>query len=136
MPNRKTLKELYVDGRFTEDRAVRKEELQWHCEEVCDDQEETTEKPKGRISQNKSQCDNQFAKERRIAEIIFDLLLRARTRMAEGKVNGPEDSVVTKTIKELFHEKICEITKCFQARFMDQEDSENCAINFLEDARC
>ena len=32
MPNRKTLKELFVDGRFTEDRAVRKEELQRHCE--------------------------------------------------------------------------------------------------------
>ena len=56
--------------------------------------------------------------------------------MAEGKVNGPEDSVVTKMIKELFHEKISGITKCFQARFMDQEDSESCAINILEDARC
>ena len=65
MPTRNTLKELYVDVGFTDDRAVWKEKLQRYSEEVHDEEEETAEKQKERISQNKTQCDRQFAEERR-----------------------------------------------------------------------
>ena len=52
---------------------------------------------------------------------MVDLVLRARVRMAEEKVIGPEDSVVSEMIEELPQEKIHEITKCFPKRFMRQE---------------
>ena len=45
---KKALKELYVDGTVTEDKAVWTEELQTHCEEVGDE-EETAEKQKERM---------------------------------------------------------------------------------------
>ena len=43
--------------------------------------------------------------------------------MAEGKENGPEDSVTTEMIKELPQEKIFERTKHFRNRFVGQEDA-------------
>ena len=39
----KPMKELHVDGKFTEDRTIWKEELQNHSEEVYEDVEETIE---------------------------------------------------------------------------------------------
>ena len=47
MSKRKPFTELHVDGRFTEDRAECKEELQSHCEEVYDDEEETDKEAEG-----------------------------------------------------------------------------------------
>ena len=47
------LKELYVGEEFTEDRTMRKEELQRHCEAVWDDVEETVEMHAVRIEDNK-----------------------------------------------------------------------------------
>ena len=44
LAKREPLEELHVEDSFTEDRAVWKEELQRHCEEVYDDKEETAER--------------------------------------------------------------------------------------------
>ena len=46
---RKPLSELYVNGKFTEDREEWQKELQRHCEGVYTDQEETREVQKKRI---------------------------------------------------------------------------------------
>ena len=54
------------------------------------------------------------------AEITIDLVLQARAKMSENKVNGPEDAVVSELIKQLLPVKIDIITKCFQERFVSQ----------------
>ena len=41
----------------------------------------------------------------RRAEITVDLMLQARAKMSENKVNGPEDAVVSEMIKQLPLEK-------------------------------
>ena len=46
-----------------------------------------------------------FTEEGRTVEITVDLELRARTSMAEERVNGQEDSVMTEMIKLLPQEK-------------------------------
>ena len=51
------------------------------------------------------------------------MVLRAVAKTAEEEVDGPEDSVVTEMTKELPQEKIFEISKFFQHRFMGQEDA-------------
>ena len=49
LPKRRSSKELYVVGRFAEDRAIWNEELQRHCGEVGNDEEETIDKQKEMI---------------------------------------------------------------------------------------
>ena len=51
-------------------------------------------------------------------EITIDLVFQARAKMAENKVNGQKDSVVSEMIKQLPQEIIHEITRCFQERLM------------------
>ena len=41
-----------------------------------------------------------FSEVRRVAEITIDLVKQARAKMAENKVHGPEDSVVTEITKQ------------------------------------
>ena len=41
--------------------------------------------------------------------------------MAEDRVNGPEDSIVTEMIKQLPQEKLYDIARCCQDRFMGLE---------------
>ena len=53
----------------------------------------------------------------RRAEITIDLVLQARIKMSENKVNGPEDAEVSEMIKQLPQEKFYVITKYFQERF-------------------
>ena len=43
--------------------------------------------------------------------------------MAGATVNEPEDLVMSAMIKQFRQEKIDEIMKCFQARFMGQEEA-------------
>ena len=43
--------------------------------------------------------------------------------MAEERVNGPEVSIVTEMIKQLPHDTIYELTRCFQDYFMGQEEA-------------
>ena len=71
----------------------------------------------------KKKGDGHFTDEGRGAEITVDLVLQAKAKMSENKVNGPGDAVVSKMIKRLPLEKIHIITMCFQERLMDQMDA-------------
>ena len=68
-------------------------------------------------------------------QISVDLVLQARAKMSENKVNGPEDALVSEMIKQLPLEKICTLTKCFQERFMGQMEAprswKNCETGVL-----
>ena len=57
--------ELYVEGTFTEDRAVRTEELQRPCEEQNGDEDETTEKQEEKIMQFKAEGDRHDTEDER-----------------------------------------------------------------------
>ena len=93
-----------MGGVFTEDEVVRNEELQ-HCDEVHVDVEETIEKQKDRIKEYKKDEDRHFTEAGRVAEMTIDLVFQARAKMAEERVNGPEDSIATEMIKQLAQEK-------------------------------
>ena len=55
--------------------------------------------------------------------ITVDLVLQARAKLSENKVNGPEDAMVSEMIERLPMEKIYTITRCFQERFMGMMES-------------
>ena len=78
---------------------------------------------KPELNTAKKQGDKQFTLEERSAEITVDLVLQARAKMCDNKVNGPEDAVVSDMIKQLPLEKIYTDTKCFQDRFVGQMDA-------------
>ena len=61
--------------------------------------------------------------EGRDAEIIVDLVVQARAKLSDNKVNGPEDAIGSEMIKRLPFEKIYTIARCFQERFMGQMES-------------
>ena len=90
---------------------------------MCTDQEETNEVQEDRIECFKKKGDQQFTEDGRNAEITVDLVLQAKARMSDNKVNGPEDAVVSEMIKQLPLEKICKIMQCFQERFMGQMEA-------------
>ena len=93
-------------------------ELQRHCEEVHTDLQETKEVQENRIDYFKKKGYQQFTMDGRNAEITVDLVLQARAKMSDNKVNGPEDAVVSWMIKQLPPlEKIYIITRCVQKRF-------------------
>ena len=77
----------------------------WHCEEVYTDQEETKEAQESRIEHFKKKGNQQFTEEGRNAEIKVDLVLQARAKLSDNKVNGPEDAIVSEMIKKLPMEK-------------------------------
>ena len=60
------------------------------------DPEETQEVQEGRIEYFKRKGDQQFTKDGRGAEITSDVVLEARAKMSDNKVNGPEDAAVTR----------------------------------------
>ena len=86
-------------------------------------QADTTEVQENRIEYFQEKGGRQFTDNGRGAEITVDLVLLARAKMSENKVNGPEDAVVSEMIKQFPMEKIYTITKCFQERFMDQMEA-------------
>ena len=64
-----------------------------------------------------------FSDQGRVAEITIDLVLRARAKMSENKVNRPDDAIVSEIIKQLPQEKIFEITRRSQARLVGLEEA-------------
>ena len=119
----KPLAKLYVERHFTEDTAEWQNELQRHCEEVYTDMEETKEELENRIEYFWKNGNQQFSEERLNAEITVDMMLQARAKLSDNKVNGPEDAIVSEMIKKLPMEKICTKTKCFQEHFLGQMES-------------
>ena len=59
----------------------------------------------------------------RNAEITVVLVLQARAKLSDNKVDGLEDAVVCEMIKHLPSEKIYTIARCFQERFLGQIDA-------------
>ena len=114
---RQPLTELYVKGHSTEDTEEWQKELQRHCEEVYTDQEETKEAQESRIENFKKKGNQHFTEEGRNAEITVDLVLQARAKLSDDKVNGPEDAIVSEMIKRLPMEKMFTIVRCCQERF-------------------
>ena len=98
-------------------------ELQGHCEEVYTDLEETNEAQEKRIACKWKKGNQQFTDDGRNAEITVDLVLQARAKLTDNKVNGPENTIVSEMIKKLPMESIYTIATCFQERFMGQMES-------------
>ena len=96
---KKTADRKICERNFTEDREEWQKELQRHCEEMYTDQEETKEVQENRIEYFKKKGEQQFTEEGRTAEITVDLVLQARAKMSDNKVNGPEDAIVSEMIK-------------------------------------
>ena len=67
--------------------------------------------------------DQHFTEDGRGAEITIDLVLQARAKIPEKKVNGPEDAVVSEMIKQFFREKICIIAGCYRERPVGQTEA-------------
>ena len=67
------------------------------------------------------------------------LVLQARAKLRDNKVNGPEDAVVGEMIKILLVEKMYTIARCFQDRFYGSDGCsqlvEDCETGFLAEAR-
>ena len=84
------------------------------------DPQETIEEQERRILRDKEEGDRHFTEAGMVAENTIDLVRQARAKMAENKVDGTEDSCVSEMIKQLSQEKIYEITRCFQKRFMEK----------------
>ena len=91
--------------------------------ECFSDPEERKEVEEGRIEYLKRKGDQHFTKDGRGAEMTIDLVLQARAKVSENRVNGPEDAAVSEMIKQLPQEKIYIITKFFQERFMGQTEA-------------
>ena len=77
------------------------------------DQDETKEVQENRIEYFKKKGEQQLTKEGRTAEITVDLMLQARAKMSNNKVNGLEDAIVSEWIKHLPLGTICTTTKVF-----------------------
>ena len=89
-----------------------------HCEEVHTDQEETKEAQESRIEHFTKKGYQQFTEDGLNAEITIDLVLQAKAKLSDNKVNGPEDAIGSEMIKRLPMEKIYTIVQCFQERFL------------------
>ena len=88
-----------------------------HCAEVYVDPEKTIEARENKIMKYNEE-DRHFTEEGRVAEITIDMVLLAGAKVSQNKVNGPEDAMVSETIKQFLQEKMYEITRCFQDRFV------------------
>ena len=85
--------------------------------------EETKEEQERRIEYFKKKGNQQFTEDGRNAAITVDLVLQAKAKLSDNKVNGPEDTIVSEMIKKLPLEKIYNIPRCFQERFMGLMES-------------
>ena len=120
---RNPLTELYVKGHFTEDRGEWQKELQSSAKRCILTEQKRKKNRKAELNTSEKRGNQQFIEEGRNAEITVDLVWQARAKLSEGKVNGPEDVIVSEMIKKLPMEKIYIIARCFQERFVDQMES-------------
>ena len=92
------------------------------CEEVKTDPEETKEEY---LVFSRGKGDQQFTQDERGTEITIDLVLQARAKMLDNKVNGPEDAVVSEMIKQLprenpHHRNVFPGTCCYENQTRNQ----------------
>ena len=55
---------------------------------------------------------------------LCDTVLQTRSRLCDGKVHGPDDRLVSETLKRLPLVKIFEVANVFQEGFMGKEHNE------------
>ena len=122
MPGRRNQKKAVVGA--VRRRAVHRRQRRM-AKGVNTDPDETREVQEKRIDYSKKKGDRHFTDDGRVAETTVDLVLQARAKMFENKVNGNEDAVVSVMIKLLPLEKIQKITRCFQERFVGQMEAPN-----------
>ena len=82
-----------------------------------------TEAQESRIERFKKNGKQQLTEDGRSTEITIDLVLQARAKLSDNKVNGPEDAIVSEMIKRLPMEKNHIIARCFQERFLGLMES-------------
>ena len=125
---------------FTEDREEWQKGLQKHCEEASTDQKETQEVQEDRIEHIKKKGDQQFTVLRRTAEITVDLVLQARAKMSDNKVNRRGGVIVRETIKQLSLEKHPHCHEMFSGTLHGPDGIskfvEDREIGLLEKTRC
>ena len=63
--------------------------------DVCVDPEETIEEQEKRVMKYNEVGDRHFTEEGSVADISIDLVVQARAKISENKVNGPEDSIMS-----------------------------------------
>ena len=78
-----------------------KKNFKRHCEEVYTDLEETKDVQEERIEYFKKKGNQQLTEEGHNAEITVDLVLQARAKLSDNKVNGPVDVIVSEMIIRL-----------------------------------
>ena len=98
---RKPLSELCVNGNFTEDRKTGKESCRGTVKKCT-----LTRRRREKYKKTDLKEHQQFTMEERHAEITLDLVLKARAKLSDNKVNGPEDAVVSEMISQLPLKKI------------------------------
>ena len=98
---RKPLRELHINGGFSENREDWRKELQRPWREVHVDRRRRS-RSRGRGSHGTpKKGSNSLPKQGRVAEISVDLELQAKALLSDNEVSGPEDSVVSELIKQL-----------------------------------
>ena len=80
----------------------------------------------------KEKGNQRFTQDGRNAEITVDLVLQARAKLSDNKVNRPENAIESEMIKKLPMERIFTKAMCFQERFMDgiSKLAEGCETRF------
>ena len=100
----RTVREWYFHGR---QRCLGQRTTETLCGGLCRSRGDyQKQKKKNQSRSTKNDGDRHSTEEGRVAEITIDLVLQARAKMAESKVNVPEDSIVSEMIKQLPTSKI------------------------------
>ena len=107
------------------------EELQRHCEEVHEDVEETIEKQEDRIKKYKKDGKQTFHGRRESCRNYCRLGTPSKANMADERVNGPEDSIVTEMTKQLPQEHFLTLqsaSKIFLGDWKKHQFLEDCKV--------
>ena len=122
------LKESYVDGKFTEDTIILRNESRGHCGEEYEDVEETIEMQDDRTEKYKTDGDRLFPEEGRVDAKMAEESQRTRGFHCEWTDQGTSTR------------KYFEITTCFQNRFIGIGSSSqflgHCKIGDPAEATC
>ena len=99
---------------------------------LCTDQDDIGEPNEMRKQKKHRKAELNISRKRkensnlqRKGAITVDLVLQARAKLSDNKVNGHEDAIVSEMIEKLPLDKICTIARCFQERFLGLMESPN-----------
>ena len=115
---RPVVKKLWINGRASEDRDERNEEVKIHSEKCFDDKSKIPEVQAERIREQRCRGDSVVAFQGRRVQITVDRVIRARGKILKGKSNGFADCFVVEMLSRLPTVVVYEVTHWFQKRFM------------------